>query len=98
MASKGNVRRRADTGKYEVNWRDGTGRRRWATFDRKKDAEMYLRQGQVEADAVRESERRTKGHFVSLGEYGRARLLRFMCLSRLGGVSRGPSPCGDDSA
>ncbi len=28
-------------GKYVVDWRDGSGARRWKTFDRKRDAETY---------------------------------------------------------
>ena len=27
-------------GKYVVDWRDGTGRRRWTTFYRKRDARI----------------------------------------------------------
>ncbi|NCG21200.1 MAG: tyrosine-type recombinase/integrase, partial [Rhodobacterales bacterium] len=53
MARNGNVRKRRDTGRYEVNWRDATGTRRWRTFDTRKAADRFLNKERAELDAIR---------------------------------------------
>ncbi len=50
--TKGNIRRRP-SGRFQVNWIDGEGQRRFKTFGRKKDAEALLRQAQYDADRER---------------------------------------------
>lgn len=46
---KVNVRKRP-SGRWQANWRDAHGVRRFKTFDRKRDAEAFLREQWVEAD------------------------------------------------
>ena len=53
MGSRGNIRLRKDTGRYEVNYYDADGTRRWMTFGRKKEAERALRQKLTEVDAIK---------------------------------------------
>ncbi len=51
--TKGNIRRRKDTGSFELNYLDATGRRRWKSFKTKKAATAFLRREQAEQDAIR---------------------------------------------
>ncbi len=48
-----NIRKREDTGRFEVNYRDADGKRRWMTFRTRKEAERGLRQKLAEVDAIR---------------------------------------------
>jgi integrase len=51
MPKQAKPRKRGD--RWEINWLDGTGKRRWQSFDSFKDAQAALRKTQSEADLVR---------------------------------------------